>query len=179
MPFKGGTQLWPTVCANLWQRLADEGTIIVPGLLQGDAAQAVLLHVRILAGRPVAEPLFLEINCTGGDSTCLRIADIIEAYGGDTAAHVVGVAYSAGLILAIACKRRTAVPNAVFLFHGSPLKDGAADDAQDAAMFGRRTGRPAEFWAEKAENGKEWQVGAEEALELGVIHEITKGGTDG
>lgn len=174
MKLQPNTTAWATIAAEQWRLQAEKGVLWIPDLLQNDAAQAVLLaaHNAVAEGMALA----LMIDCIGGDDTCVDIAKAIrDPRIAASCAKVNYRALSAGLYLAVACDKRIAVPGAEFLFHGSPYKAGRRTDAEDAEYFEARTGTPSAFWAEKAESGEPFTFGAEEALALGVIHEIMNG----
>lgn len=89
----------------------------------------------------------------------------------NTSAVVTGRALSAGLILAVACKRRIAVPSAQFLFHGLDIRAHAEDDERLAKWFAERTNGDADFWRALCNRG-DTTFDAQKALSMGVIHEI-------
>jgi len=161
---------WSQIAADQWAKAAERGDIYVPRELHGDAAQAVILAVH--NKRDSQAPLTLHIDCIIGDDTCVAIADILMDRTGPTSAHITHRALSAGLYLAVACDRRSAVPHAQFLFHGSPYKHGGPQDIADAAFFATQTNREEAFWLERAEDGASMEFGVEEALEYGIIHEV-------
>jgi ATP-dependent protease ClpP protease subunit len=99
------------------------------------------------------------------------MAAILTRHNQKTLATIHGRALSAGLVLAVACNHRCAVPHAEFLFHGADKRHHESDDQRRAEWFAERTARPAEFWLEKVAQG-DYTFGSDEALEIGVIDEI-------
>jgi len=167
-------RIWEAASADIWLEHANAGRIYVHNHLQTYLALAVTWQVEwlMLKGQDIQ---FL-VDCPGGDGTCVKIAKLLSTYAGRSTAHVTGVAWSAGLILAVACDRRTALPDANFMVHGSTLKDGGDEDEEDAVFLAARTNKPYDFWKPLLSDGKEHKFGVEEALEWGVIHEVIGGG---
>lgn len=163
--------MYRAVAADRWCRLADSGCIYVPWDLTGDAEDAMLYALRLAVVRQ-PNALRLYIDTVNGTNSVWEMAQLIERATDHSHAHVTGHALSAGLILTVACKRRTCVPSAEFLYHGADKRNHDADDARRAEWFARRTTAPYEFWLSKTCDG-EYRFGAREALELGVVHEVT------
>ena len=163
--------MWRAVSADRWCRLADRGVLYVPWDLTGDAEGAMLNALRLVDFNG-PDGLLLYINTGKGRHTVWEMARLIEHAAANSVAHVTGHALSAGLVLTVACTYRRCVPDAEFLYHGIDWRDHDADDERGAEWFAGRTSAPREFWLSKAQEG-DYRFGAREALELGVVHEVT------
>ncbi len=161
--------MWDVAAADRWVRLADDGCIHTPPRMINEAAAAVYYHI-LLSVRQ-GRPLDFVIDTIEGDSTVWRMAKALEQGSNATTATVTYRAYSAGLVLACACSRRTATPHAQFLYHGLNIRNYQRDDERRAQWFGERTHRDAEFWLDLCSQG-DTVFDARQALEWGVIHEI-------
>lgn len=161
---------WLDIYARQWCALADSGLIVAPTELQHGAAYALELQLRKLLheGR---QDVKLLINCVGGDDFCFEVGKLLERFPASHV-HVQGQALSAGLILTVCAKRRTCQPGAKFLHHGEDIRFPDDDDRMLSEWMAARTTTPAAFWLEKCKAEDAFTFGAEEALALGVVHEI-------
>lgn len=120
----------------------------------------------------------------GGDISAARALHDIAALTG-VPGYALGQVSSAALPVFAACEPRIALPSAVFLWH-EPSASDAGGRPSDLAIvahdmfswfgwachvLGARTLRPAEEWAALGE-GAGTQLGAEEALELGLVSAV-------
>lgn len=131
------------------------------------------------------QPIVLFIDSYGGDlNACFSIVDAIEM--SETPIYTVnmGTAYSAGFFISIAGHKRFAYPHASFLYHeGSAGNQGTANQFENFSAFYKKqlnmlrehTLKHTKISEEKYNEIKKddfWMT-APEALELGVIDEIT------
>lgn len=165
--------IWQDIYARQWCALADAGLVIVPAELMEDAAYALELQLYKLL-REGREDVKLLLNCVNGDDFCFEIGLLLERFPASHV-HVQGKALSAGLILTVCAKRRTCQPGAEFLHHGEDMRFPLEDDHMLAQWMAARTTTPATFWLDKCKQPEPFTFGAEEALALGVVHEIVEG----
>ena len=158
------------IAANLFTEALKRGELWVPPDITGCADVLLSAIHSIAVSRHL--PMTVHVATGNGDKECWRVAQAIENFPYDTQASISDAAFSAGLIIALACYHRVTEPDALFSYHGSPRKDGREDDREKAAWFAARTTLPEAEWAEMAESGEEVRFGAEQALEWGVVHEI-------
>jgi ATP-dependent protease ClpP protease subunit len=83
------------------------------------------------------KPLKIMLNSPGGDAgTCLYIIDVIKNSRIPIHCEVMSMAASAGLYICVACHKRVAHPNSMFLLHkGSVMVSGSAGAAEDFMDF--------------------------------------------
>ena len=160
--------------AKFWQDDADLGRLRMPGDIGSDGGVVILAQIARMAER-AEQPLTVNINCSSGDARCWRIAAALEAYPLTVTTVVERAAISAGLIIAVAGSKRIARPGAQFGFHGNMNRYDAEspNDEGRARYFADRTTAGYEFWCQKALSDEVYTFDAEEALALGVVHEIS------
>jgi hypothetical protein len=148
---------------------ARRGELWIPRDVSGDFAYAIAATIR---GLPLQD-LNVHIDTDNGTASVWILADILIAHQGVTTALIGEVAKSAGLILSVACQNRICRIDTEFLYHGSAYKSGADDDRRKAKWFASRTKMPEGFWLEKAIGGGDHIFGCDEAMEWGVVTEIS------
>lgn len=174
------------VRTEIWLREADAGRITIYGQITGDHSRMIrdyLLH--LIRSGAEGRDLDFFIDCDGSDYVCWPIACCILKLSQENATTAyIEEAKSGGLILAVAATKRVCSPRAEFMWHGSRWKEGydesKMNDEERVEWMVARLTKPGMFersavrecWAEKAVSGKRFCFEAEEALELGVVHEI-------
>ena len=131
------------------------------------------------------QPIYLFIDSYGGDiNACFTIIDAIKMSKTPIYTINMGTAYSAGFFIAIAGHKRFAYPHSSYLYHeGSAGTQGTASQFENFASFYKKqlgmlrkhTLQNTKISEEKYEEIKKddfWMT-ADEALELGVVDEIT------
>ena len=147
------------------------GHLWVPGDVS-NVADELAAAVRMRGAEQPGAGLTVHVNTDNGIATVWQLAEALVNYGGQTRAEITWAAQSAGLIIACACAYRVCTAQSAFLYHGSPYRNGLADDRAKAVWFAKRTTQPEDFWFDLAAGGTDFEFGAEKALELGVVHEI-------
>jgi len=171
--------------ADLWLRQADAGRLYIPLDIASPVGDIILDHLTWWRQEHRERPLALYIGCGSGDNLTDLILEAIERLD-DTTAYA-DMAVSAGLEVTMACKHRVASPRAKFAYHGladvpkpGQAKRGHRTDEMQIEWMLERLVDKAErdmvearaFWTAKTASGDLWEFGAEEAKELGIIHEI-------
>lgn len=138
------------------------------------------------AGLPKEErkPIYLLFFSPGGSLDVNNaMIDLIETSKTPVIGVNMGMAYSAGCMMYLACHKRYAMPSATFLIHkGSGTFQGTYDEIiahileyqrqmeEMEAYIMKRTNIPQETMDDKF--GSEWFISASEAKDLGVCDEI-------
>lgn len=132
------------------------------------------------------KPIRIYIDSLGGSlSDAFTIINSISMSKTPVYTVVIGCAYSAGFFIAIAGHKRYAYPLASFLYHeGSASNSGTANQFQNFSDFYKKqlqqlknhtlshTSISEELYNEKRRD--DWWLDVDEALELGIIDEISK-----
>ena len=166
----------PLVEAALFIEEVRRGHLWLPGDMS-DCGPALIAAVHEAKAHNVS-PLYVHVDTDNGDSGCWRLARALEDFT-KTSAHTVALvaahnrAYSAGLIVLLACQRRVCNSRCFFGYHGSSLKCDRGEDQRKAAWFAERTTLPEAEWLAMAEDGELRKFGPEQALAWGVVHEVT------
>jgi len=155
------------VLATQFLAEAMRGHLWVPRDVSGVFADAISATVRNLP----AIDLTVHVDTDNGTASVWYLAETLIAHEGVTTAVIGNFAKSAGLIISVACQRRTCQPNTEFLYHGSPYKFGVEDDHAKAKWFASRTTMPEEFWYDMAIDGKDRVFGETEAWEWGILRD--------
>jgi ATP-dependent protease ClpP protease subunit len=162
-----------------WLEDARSGLVRVDGLIDDELCDLIKLVATGWARRRYPEQITIDIDCAVGGHSCVwsTATTLARLSNGNIETIVHGYAISAGLILSLAGDRRSCYPDSIFQFHGSEYKRGQnperlADDGHRCRWFAARTGQSEAFWLEKAEDGCPWYFEAEEALAIGVVHQI-------
>ena len=137
---------------------------------------------------PIEErkPIKVYIDSCGGSLTdAFTIINAIKMSKTPVYTIVIGAAYSAGFFISIAGHKRYAYPLSSFLYHeGSAANGGTANQFQNFSEFYKKQLRQLkehtldctkiseELYEEKKRD--DWWLDANEALELGVIDEISE-----
>lgn len=130
------------------------------------------------------KPIYLCFFSPGGSLEINNaMIDLIEASKTPVIGVNIGVAYSAGCLMYLACHKRYAMPSATFLIHkGSGNFSGTYDEiianileyqrqiADMESYIMKKTKITEKMLEEKF--GSEWFISADEAKELGVCDEI-------
>lgn len=130
------------------------------------------------------KPIYLCFFSPGGSLEINNaMIDLIEGSRTPVIGVNMGVAYSAGCMMYLACHKRYAMPNSTFLIHkGSAQFAGTYDDIiASIAEYQRqieemeefimlRTSIPADMM--EANFGNDWYLSAKEALKYGLCDEI-------
>jgi hypothetical protein len=157
----------PYIQAQAFLSEAKAGHLWVPDDISGPRADVLAAVVRSAGPSPLA----VHISTTNGGPQTWTLAQELDAHP-DTTAHVGHYAKSAGLILVVSCRHRVCQSYSRFLYHGSPYKRGGGDDDAKAQWLAKHTAAGFTYWRDLATPGEDFEFGAEEALELGVVHEI-------
>ena len=132
------------------------------------------------------KPIKVYIDSCGGSLTdAFTIINTIKMSKTPVYTIVIGSAYSAGFFISIAGHKRYAYPLSSFLYHeGSATNGGTANQFQNFSEFYKKqlkqlkkhtldcTKISEELYEEKKRD--DWWLDANEALELGVIDEISE-----
>mgnify|MGYP000063553210 CR=1 FL=1 len=131
------------------------------------------------------KPVVVNISSLGGDvDTALYINTLLSKHK-DVTVFYSGIVASAATWLGSNGKR-IADPNTIFMLHESgSIAGGTKQDMTAAAkmltivdnsifgIYSAMTGKPVSYFQEQIDNnGGEWWLNANEALEIGLIHEI-------
>ena len=157
----------PIVAANAFWHELSKGHLWVPPDVSDNVADVLAAAVR----NREHDNLFVHVNTVNGTQTVWGLAEELT-HVAHAEAHIGLHCKSAGLIIACACQHRNCKPHTQFLYHGSPYKNGAADDLRKAKWFAERTTTSEEEWLYMAQSGKDFEFGPERALEMGVVHEV-------
>lgn len=136
------------------------------------------------------KPIYIYINSNGGYCSegfiLLDLIEQIKSKGYEINTVVTGVAYSFGFILALVGTHRYCYRHCDLMCHTVqlfapplPLPDFEKTVRRAQKMQGRieeyvfnHTKITTEMWAEKIEQGEDWYIDANEALELGICDEV-------
>lgn len=132
------------------------------------------------------QPIELYINTSGGSlSASLSFYDFIRSCPSPVHASATGSVMSAGMIMLLACDRRSASPNTRFMDHALSLGVGGSDEnvmsnAKEGIVLGKmvlqiyadRTNLTKIQWKNKFK-GKDYFFDVKKALEYGVLDGTT------
>lgn len=134
------------------------------------------------------KPIRIIIASNGGS---LEVQQSLTAFIEMSETPIIGVAIgtvaSAASMIYLSCHKRLATPNTTFIFHQGGASDISGTYQQIAAFmenYSKDISEMAEFYKshtsydpslidQKLENG-DWYIGADEALQNGIVHEIMK-----
>ena len=164
-------------------------TIMLSGEINKEKAQSVMAQLILLAEEDAEKPVKLFVNSPGGDVDAgFAMFDVIRFIAPPVNIICAGLAASAAVVvlLASAKERRFSLPNARFLIHqpSTGVRGDASDIQIEASeilkireksnkLISDETGQPVER-IEKDIRRNYW-MGAEEALEYGLVGRILSG----
>jgi len=166
---------------------AEDGSLWLVENLEKQNGLLILRGLDRLNANLECNHAIVHINSNGGDMYwALAISDMIRRSRIDITTIVHGNACSAGCLILACGNIRQAEASSTILFHGSWSSPGwqKTQDAQrwtEAAVerekrmcniMAEKTLKPFEFWWEIVEHGRDYWMGSEEALELGIIDKI-------
>lgn len=182
-PGEGGWQ-W----VDIWNVLYRERIIFLGQYIDEEFGNQVVATMLYLDSIDNTKPMYLYINCPGGDITpCMAIYDTIESIKSPVGTLALGYAYNnAGLLLAAGAKgMRTAMPlTRVALMSPAGSARGQADDIINEArelsrvrnyvyeQVAKKTGQPVEKVMKDLNRIKRFS--ASEALEYGIIDKVVR-----
>ena len=156
---------------------------------EGTTKQGIRTQLREISDID-AEKIIVNISSPGGSvDHGLAIHDLLASHEAEVETNVIGMTASASTVIAMAGNTRKMSDNALMLIHQARIfmlvNDAKIEDIQDslrtidkrvAKIYAKRSGESVETFLNKmAEKGGDgvWLT-AEEALELGLIDEITE-----
>jgi len=170
----------------LWLKTLDRGHLVMPDDVEGysGALVAAVRHrelVRVQRGgtdmrgdetRPAR--LTVWVNCCNGDTHIWRVCKALTASRSKITTIAQRLAISAGAWIALAGDVRYCTERTKYVIHGATFHENReAENEKRVKYLVERTGGHDAFWAEKLNGEKhEYKFGADEAIELGVAHEI-------
>jgi ATP-dependent Clp protease protease subunit len=182
-PGEGGWQ-W----VDIWNVLYRERIIFLGQYIDEEFGNQVVATMLYLDSIDNTKPMYLYINCPGGDITpCMAIYDTMESIKSPVGTLALGYAYNnAGLLLAAGAKgMRTAMPlTRVALMSPAGSARGQADDIVNEArelsrvrnyvyeQVAKKTGQPIEKVMKDLNRIKRFS--ASEALEYGIIDKVVR-----
>lgn len=182
-PGEGGWQ-W----VDIWNVLYRERIIFLGQYIDEEFGNQVVATMLYLDSVDSTKPLYLYINCPGGDITpCMAIFDTMESIKSPVGTLALGYAYNnAGLLLAAGAKgMRTAMPlTRVALMSPAGSARGQADDIINEArelsrvrnyvyeQVSKKTGQPLDKVMKDLSRIKRFS--AKEALDYGIIDKVVR-----
>jgi ATP-dependent Clp protease protease subunit len=153
--------------------------LVCEGMSERVARRVVEQLVYLDADDPTG-PIDLRIATSGGwTDSAFAIVDTMRSIKAPVNVTAIGGCYSAGtVILAAATGKRAATPYALLSVHVNDYQEGEATDmdphelARFRDVYRRYTKIPREWFEQPGDN--HWYLDAQQALELGLIDEVTE-----
>ncbi len=172
---------------DIYSRLLKDRIIFLGTPVDDQIANLIIAQMLFLAHEDPEQDIHLYINSPGGSSSAmLAMYDTMQFVNADVATTALGMAASAGaFLLAAGTKgKRSALPNTRILLHQPSIQGlgGQASDVEIHAreiidqkrrvneMLAERTGQP--FEKVERDTDRDYIMGAEEAVEYGVVDRV-------
>jgi ATP-dependent Clp protease protease subunit len=141
--------------------------------------------LQVMSDTDSEAPITLYINSEGGDVIAgLAFIDALKLFKAEVNTVAIGEVSSMALMLFLCGKNRAATENAKFLHHqSSSMQDGRLKELKEdieemeeledicTDLLVQNTKKGKKFWEKSVENG-DFKFNADQALRLGVIHEV-------
>jgi ATP-dependent Clp protease, protease subunit len=173
---------------DIYSRLLKDRIIFLGTALDDQVANAIMAQLLHLDTEDPEQDINLYINSPGGSiPAMLAIYDTMRFVSADVATTAMGSAFSAGafLLAAGAKGKRSALPNTRILLHQPVIQGGLGGQASDVEIHARELvhtkRRVNEILAEatgqsyekiERDTDRDYIMGAEEAVEYGVVDRV-------
>lgn len=166
-----------------------ERRILIDEDITPDMLRTVIIPLLSMDEDEDEAPIDIYLSTNGGEaSTALAICEVIDRLRCPTVIHIIGCAYSGGLLIAAAGKnnpnvRKVAYPGTEFMYHRlSGTVEGTMTRMEVEYDRSRRMQKRLDAYILKSSDigektlhrhrDADWFFGAEEALNMGIIDEI-------
>ncbi len=175
---------------DIYSRLLKDRIVFLGTPIDDGVANIIMAQLLHLEGEDPDKDVALYINSPGGSTTALMaIYDTMQFIKPDVATYCMGLAASAAAVLLAggAKGKRFALPHARIMLH-QPHVSGLGGQATDIEIHAREilktreqineilaehTGKPLDIVS--ADTDRDYWLGAEEALEYGVLDQVLTG----